>query len=167
MALARHSASANSSMKAGKWERGRFLGIEVRQKTLGIIGLGKVGREVARRAQGLDMQVVAFDPYVSPERAGEFGVTMVNLEEVLQQADFVTLHTALTSGPQGTRGLIGAHELRLLKPGARLINCARGGVIYEEALLGALGEKRLAEVALDGFRPETVRADERLQQQLA
>jgi phosphoglycerate dehydrogenase-like enzyme len=167
MALARHIPSANSSMKAGKWEKSRFLGVEVRQKTLGIIGLGKVGKEVARRAQGLDMQVIAFDPYVSPERAGEFGVTMLSLEEVLQQADFVTLHTSLTSGPQGTRGLLGAHELRLLKPGARLINCARGGLIDEEALLDALNEKRLAGVALDVFSQEPVRDDEVLRQLLA
>ncbi len=167
LALARHIPSANSSMKAGKWEKSRFLGIEVRHKTLGIIGLGKVGREVARRAQGLEMQVIACDPYVSPEQGSPLGVTMLSLEEVLQRADFVTLHTSLTSGPQGTRGLLGAHELCLLKPGARLINCARGGLIDEETLLGALHENRLAGVALDVFSQEPVRDDEVLQQLLA
>ncbi len=167
MALARHIPSANSSMKAGKWEKSRFLGVEVRHKTLGIIGLGKVGKEVARRAQGLEMQVIACDPYVSPEQGSPLGVTMVSLEEVLQRADFVTLHTSLTSGPQGTRGLLGAHELCLLKPGARLINCARGGLIDEEALLGALNENHLAGVALDVFSQEPVRDDEVLQQLLA
>jgi len=167
MALARHVPSANSSMKAGKWEKSRFLGVEVRNKTLGIIGLGKVGKEVAQRAQGLAMQVIAYDPYVSQEHAGQLGITMSGLDELLQQADFVTLHTSLTSGPQGTRGLIGARELTLLKPGARLINCARGGLIDEEALLHALNENRLAGVALDVFSQEPVRDDEILRHLLA
>src|SRR5436309_3034145 len=123
MALARQIPAANSSTKAGKWEKSRFLGVEVRNKTLGIIGLGKVGTEVARRSQGLEMQVIAFDPYVAPEQARKLAVTMLIMEEVLQQADFVTLHTSLTGGPQGTRGLIGTHELQLLKPGPRLIVC--------------------------------------------
>src|SRR6266702_4749302 len=156
MALARHLPRANSSIKAGKWEKNRFLGVEVRNKTLGIIGLGKVGTEVARRAQGLEMQVIAFDPYVAPEQARKLGVTMLSMEDVLQQADFVTLHTSLTSGPNGTRGLIGPRELHLLKPGARLINCARGGLIDEEALLNALNENRLAGAALDVFSQEPV-----------
>ena len=167
MALARHVPSANSSMKAGKWEKSRFLGVEVRNKTLGIIGLGKVGKEVAQRAQGLAMKVIAFDPYVSQEHASQLGITMLSLEELLQQADFVTLHTSLTSGPQGTRGLIGARELTLFKPGARLINCARGGLIDEEALLHALNENRLAGVALDVFSQEPVRDDQILRQLLA
>jgi D-3-phosphoglycerate dehydrogenase len=167
MALARHVPAANSSMKAGKWEKNRFLGVEVRNRTLGIIGLGKVGTEVARRAQGLEMQVIAFDPYVAPEHAHKIGVTMLSLEEVLKQADFVTLHTSLTSGPSGTRGLIGARELNLLKPGARLINCARGGLIDEEALLNALNENKLAGVALDVFSQEPVRDDGVLKQLLA
>src|SRR6266702_3846445 len=156
MALARQVPAANSSMKMGKWEKSRFVGVEVRNKALGIIGLGKVGTEVARRAQGLEMQVMAFDPYVSSEQARKLGVTMLSMEEVLKQADFVTLHTSLTSGPNGTRGLIGAHELHLLKPGARLINCARGGLIDEEALLNALNENRLAGAALDVFSQEPV-----------
>src|ERR1700726_1795002 len=92
MALARHIPAANSSMKAGKWEKSRFLGVEVRNKTLGIIGLGKVGKEVAQRVQGLAMQVIAFDPYVAPEQARKLDIQMMSLDEVLQQADFVTLH---------------------------------------------------------------------------
>jgi len=167
MAMARHIPAANDSLKAGKWEKNRFLGVEVRNKVLGIIGLGKVGTEVARRAQGLEMQVIAFDPYVAPEFARKLDVTMLNMEEVLQQADFVTLHTSLTSGPQGTRGLIGTRELNLLKPGARLINCARGGLIDEEALLNALNENRLAGAALDVFSQEPVRDDITLKQLLA
>jgi D-3-phosphoglycerate dehydrogenase len=167
MALARHVPEANSSTKAGKWEKNRFLGVEVRNKVLGIIGLGKVGTEVARRAQGLEMQVIAFDPYVAPEHARKLGVTMLSMEELLQQADFVTLHTSLTSGPQGTRGLIGTRELQLLKPGVRMINCARGGLIDEEALLNALQQNRLAGVALDVFSQEPIADNPVLRQLLA
>ena len=167
MAMARLIPAANSSIKSGKWEKSRFLGVEVRNKVLGIIGLGKVGTEVARRAQGMEIQVIAFDPYVAPEQARKLGVTMMSIEDVLQQADFVTLHTSLTSGPSGTRGLIGARELSLMKPGARLINCARGGLIDEEALLNALNENRLAGAALDVFSQEPVRDDAVLKQLLA
>src|SRR5436309_8104709 len=167
MALARQIPAANSSTKAGKWEKSRFLGVEVRNKVLGVIGLGKVGTEVARRAQGLEMQVIAFDPYVAPEHARKLDVTMLSMEEVLKQADFVTLHTSLTSGPKGTRGLIGAYELSLLKPGARLINCARGGLIDEEALLNALNENQLAGAALDVFSQEPIGDNAVLRQLLA
>src|SRR5713226_3425223 len=167
MALARHIPAASNSTKTGKWEKSRFLGVEVRNKILGIIGLGKVGTEVARRAQGLEMQVIAFDPYVASEQARKFDITMLSMEEVLQQADFVTLHTSLTSGPQGTRGLIGTHELHLLKPGARLINCARGGLIDEKALLHALQENRLAGVALDVFSQEPIGENTILKQLVA
>jgi len=166
MALARQIPAANSSIKAGKWEKSRFLGVEVRNKVLGIIGLGEVGTEVARRALGLEMQVIAFDPYVAPEHARKLGVTMSSMEEVLKKADFVTLHTSLTSGTSGTKGLIGVHELQLLKPGARLINCARGGLIEEEALLNALNENRLAGVALDVFSQEPIRDNVILKQLL-
>jgi phosphoglycerate dehydrogenase-like enzyme len=167
MALARHIPAATSSMRAGTWEKSRFVGVEVRQKTLGIIGLGKVGSEVSRRAQGLDMQVCAFDPYVSQEQADPLGIIMLSLEEVLRWSDFVTLHTTLTKGPEGTHGLIRAQQLRLLKPSARLINCARGGLIDEEALLGALNEHCLSGVALDVFSQEPVRDDAVLRQLLA
>lgn len=168
MALARHIPAATVSMKAGKWEKSRFTGVEVRNKVLGVIGLGKVGMAVARRAQGLEMQVVAYDPFVAPEQARKNGVTMVSsIEDLLKQSDFVTLHTSLTSGPSGTRGLIGARELNLLQPGARLINCARGGLIDEEALLNALNENRLAGVALDVFSQEPIKDNEILKQLLA
>jgi D-3-phosphoglycerate dehydrogenase / 2-oxoglutarate reductase len=167
VALARHIPAANSSIKAGQWEKNRFLGVEVRNKVLGIIGLGKVGTEVARRAQGLEMQVIAFDPYVAPDHARQLDVTMLSMEDVLQQADFVTLHTSLTSGPQGTRGLIGSREFNLLKPGARLINCARGELIDEAALLNALQQNRLGGVALDVFSQEPVGDNAILKQLLA
>lgn len=167
MAMARQVPTANSSLKDGKWERSRFLGIEVRNKVLAIIGLGKVGTEVARRARGLEMQIIAFDPYVSLEHASQLGATMMSLDDALQQADFVTLHTSLISGPQGTYGLIGERELALLKPTARLINCARGGLIDEAALLKALNEQRLAGAALDVFSQEPVRDNPILLQLLA
>src|SRR5947209_1513952 len=167
LALARHIPAANCSIKAGQWEKRRFLGVEVRHKILGIIGLGKVGTEVARRAQGLEMQVIACDPFVPPEQARKIGVALLSLEEVLSQADFITLHSSLTSGPKGTSGFIGARELHLLKPEARLINCARGGLINEEALLNALNENRLAGAALDVFSQEPVRDHAILKQLLA
>ncbi|HZO72009.1 MAG TPA: phosphoglycerate dehydrogenase [Ktedonobacteraceae bacterium] len=164
MALARRIPAADTSMKAGKWEKSRFVGVEVRHKVLGVIGLGKVGMAVARRAQGLEMQIIAFDPFVSPEQARKADVTMLTMEEVLKQADFVTLHTSLTTGPSGTQGLIGEQELHLMKPGARLINCARGGLIDEAALLRALNENQLAGAALDVFSQEPIRDNELLQQ---
>ena len=167
MSLARHVPAANASMKAGKWEKSRFLGVEVRNKVLGVIGLGKVGMNVARRAQGLEMQIIAFDPFVSPEQARKANVSMMSMDEVLQQADFVTLHTSLTSGPNGTRGLIGERELKLMKQGARLINCARGGLVDEEALLQALNDNHLAGAALDVFSQEPIRDNALLQQLVA
>ncbi len=167
MALARRIPPATASMRAGKWEKSRFVGVEVRHKVLGIIGLGKVGMAVARRAQGLEMRILAFDPFVSPDLARKSDVTMMSLEEVIQQADFITLHTSLTGGANGTRGLLGERELRLMKPGARLINCARGGLIDEEALLKVLNEGHLAGVALDVFSQEPVRDNETLKQIIA
>ncbi len=167
MALARHVPAANASMKAGKWEKSKFVGIEVRNKTLGVIGLGKVGTAVARRAQGLEMQILAFDPFVSPEQARKLGVTMLSLDDLLAQSDFITLHTSLTTGPNGTRGLIGTRELQLMKPGARLINCARGGLIDEEALLEALTANHVAGAALDVFSQEPVRDNAILKQLIA
>jgi D-3-phosphoglycerate dehydrogenase len=162
LALARHIPKATASMRAGKWEKSRFVGVEVRNKVLGVIGLGKVGMAVARRAQGLEMQILAFSPSVSPHPALQSGITITSLEEVIQQADFITLHTALTSGSNSTRGLLGERELRMMKPDARLINCARGGLIDEEALLKVLNEGHLAGVALDVFSQEPIRDNETL-----
>jgi len=164
LALARHIPTATASLRAGKWEKSRFVGVEVRNKVLGIIGLGKVGMAVAQRAQGLEMRVLAYSPSASPSLARKAGITMMSLEEVLQQADFITLHTSLTSS---TRGLLGEHELRMMKPGARLINCARGGIIQEEALLTVLNEGHLAGVALDVFSQEPIRDNETLKQIIA
>jgi D-3-phosphoglycerate dehydrogenase len=153
MALARHIPDAVAALRAGRWERSRYVGTEIRGKTLGIVGLGKVGIEVARRAGegGLGMRLVASDPYAAPEAARTLGVDLVPLDELLPQADFLTVHTALTSA---TKGLIGARELARLKPWARVINCARGGVIEEAALLEALDAGRIAGAALDVFTRE-------------
>ena len=152
-ALARHIPDATASLREGRWERSRFVGAEIRGKTLGIIGLGKVGAEVARRAGegGLGMRLLATDPYASPETARALNVEVVALEELLAQSDFVTIHTALTGG---TRGLIGADELALMKPAARIINCARGGIVDEAALLTALESGALAGAALDVYSQE-------------
>ena len=151
LTLARHIPEANASLKGGRWERKRFLGLEVRGKTLGIIGLGQVGSEVARKARGLEMRVVAHDPFVPDERARSLGVELISLEELLRESDFLTIHTTLT---EGTRHLIGEEELRQMKPTARIINTARGGIVDEGALDAALKDGRLAGVALDVFETE-------------
>ncbi|TMC23227.1 MAG: hypothetical protein E6J34_03555 [Chloroflexi bacterium] len=164
LALARHIPTATASLRAGKWEKSRFVGVEVGNKVLGIIGLGKVGMAVAQRAQGLEMRVLAYSPSASHDLARKAGITMMSLEEVIQQADFITIHTALTSR---TRDLLGERELRMMKPGARLINCARGGIIEEEALLKVLNEGHLAGVALDVFSQEPIRDNETLKQIIA
>ncbi len=151
LALSRNIAEANQSMKEGQWKRGAFMGIEVRNKTLGIAGLGRVGTEVARRAQSFGMRLVGFDPFVAPEYARRLGVELLTLEEMLAQADFVTLHTPLT---EGTREMISAPQLAIIKKGARIINVARGELINEAALLDALDSGRLGGVALDVFAQE-------------
>ena len=151
LALSRNIPAANQSMKEGEWRRSAFMGIEVRNKTLGIAGLGRVGTEVARRAQGFGMRLVGYDPFLTPDHASRIGVELMSLEDMLAESDFVTLHTPLTDG---TRNMISAKELAVIKPGARLINVARGELIDEAALLKALDSDRLAGVALDVFPQE-------------
>ncbi len=153
LALSRHIPAANASLRSGKWERSRFLGLEVRAKTLGIIGLGQVGSEVARRAKGLEMRVIAFDPFVPEERARVLGVDLVSKEQLLKESDFVTVHTTLT---EGTKSLLGEDELRSMKPAARIINTARGGIVDEAALEKALREGWIAGAALDVFVKEPI-----------
>jgi D-3-phosphoglycerate dehydrogenase len=153
LSLSRHIPEANASLRSGKWERGRFQGIEVRGKTLGIVGLGQVGSEVARRARGLEMRVIAHDPFVPEERARVLGVDVVPLEELIREADFITVHTTLSAG---TKSLIGEPELRAMKPSARVINTARGGIIDEAALKQALDEGWIAGAAIDVFEREPV-----------
>ena len=151
LALARHLPEANNSVKRGEWQRSRFLGVEVRGKALGLVGIGNIGGEVAHLAKGLRMRVLAYDPFVSSEYAARIGIELMPLQELLQTADFVSVHVPLTAT---TRGMIGANELSLLKPTARIINCARGGIIDEAALLKALDEGNLAGAALDVFVQE-------------
>ena len=151
LALARNLPQAHQSVAAGQWDRSSFMGVEVRRKVLGIIGLGRVGAEVARRAQSFGMQLVAYDPFVSPDYASHLGVELAPLERLLADADFITLHSPLTDS---TRNMIGAAQLAMMKPGARLINVARGELVDEGALLRALDEGRLAGAALDVFAHE-------------
>jgi len=152
LALARHIPEANASLKGGEWKRSRFVGVELRGKTLGVVGLGQVGSEVARRGRGLDMTVVAYDPFVSPERAAMLGVELAeSLDEVLARADFLSLHTVLTAQ---TRHLLGRAEFAKMKPTARLINTARGDLVDVDALVEAVESGRIAGAAIDVFPQE-------------
>jgi D-3-phosphoglycerate dehydrogenase len=153
LALARNIPEADASLKAGRWDRKRLVGLEVRGKTLGVLGLGQVGSEVAKRARGLEMRVIAHDPFVSEDRARSLGVEIVSQEELLRDADFVTVHTRLT---EGTKNLVGESELRSMKPTARIINTARGGIIDESALKKALDEEWIAGAALDVYEQEPI-----------
>lgn len=150
-ALARHIPNANASLKSGEWKRSKFMGTELRGKTLGIIGLGNVGAEVARRAHGLEMNLIGYDPFVSSEHASNLHVTIKELDDILKEADFITLHIPLL---ESTKGLIGEERLKIVKPGVRIINTARGGLIDEEALLKALDDGRVAGAAVDVFPVE-------------
>jgi len=151
LAAARKIPAANQSLREGEWRRGAFMGEQVQGKTLGIVGVGKIGAEVTRRAQALGMTVLAFDPYLIPEYAERLGVARVALPELLAQSDFVSLHAPVT--PE-TRKLIGAEQLALMKPTAILINCARGELVDDQALLHALQRSTIAGAALDVFDPE-------------
>jgi D-3-phosphoglycerate dehydrogenase len=151
LSLARQIPEADSSTRAGKWEKNRFMGVEVTSKVLGIIGCGNIGTIVADRAQGLRMKVIAFDPFLSPERAIEIGVEKVELDELLARADFITLHTPLT---EQTRNVLSAVNIAKAKKGVRIINCARGGLIDEAALFEALKSGQVAGAALDVFLQE-------------
>jgi D-3-phosphoglycerate dehydrogenase len=160
LALARRLYPAISSLKAGRWEKSSLQGIEVRGKTLGLIGLGRIGSLVASKAKALEMRVVTFDPYASEERAASSGASLVSLEELLQTSDFVSIHTPLT--PE-TRGMVGAEELTKLQSSAYVINCARGGIVDEEALKVTLEEGQIAGAALDVFVEEPVVDNELLE----
>ncbi|MEL6374061.1 MAG: phosphoglycerate dehydrogenase [Pseudomonadota bacterium] len=151
LALARQIPEANQSTQAGKWEKSKFMGVELFGKTLGVIGCGNIGSNVAERGIGLKMRVIAFDPFLSPERALELGVEKVDLETLLQRADVITLHTPLNDK---TRRLIDADALAKTKPGVRIVNCARGGLIDEAALKEALDRGQVAGAALDVFETE-------------
>ena len=151
MASARQIPQANASTHAGKWEKTKFMGAELTAKTLGIIGCGNIGSIVADRALGLKMKVVAFDPFLTAERAADLGIEKVELDELLRRADFITLHTPLTDK---TRNIIDAKALAKTKKGVRIINCARGGLVVEKDLKAALDSGHVAGAALDVFEEE-------------
>ncbi|MEW6489539.1 MAG: hydroxyacid dehydrogenase, partial [Thermodesulfobacteriota bacterium] len=151
LSLARKIPQASAAMREGRWEKSKFLGRELKGKTLGIIGVGRVGSAVAERAVGLRMRVLGYDPYLPPERAARLGVEPAGLERLLAEADFLTVHTGLT--PE-TRGLLGRDALSRVKPGVLLVNCARGGIVDEAALAEALASGRVGGAALDVFEVE-------------
>ena len=151
LSLARNIPQANAVLKSGVWRRSDFMGTEVKDKTLGIMGLGNVGSEVAKRARGLQMKLIAYDPFISVEHAKKLQVELISLEQLLKEADFITLHLPLTAS---TRRIIGAKELAKVKPTVRIINCARGGLIDERALTKAVKEGRIAGAAIDVFPTE-------------
>lgn len=150
-ALARDIPEADRSTQAGKWEKNRFMGVEVTNKTLGLIGAGNIGSIVADRARGLKMKVIAYDPFLTPERAVEMGIEKVTLDELLPRADFITLHTPLT---ESTRNILSRENLAKTKKGVRIVNCARGGLVDEDALKEALESGQVAGAALDVFVEE-------------
>jgi len=151
LSLARNIPQAHTSLRQGEWKRKAFMGTEVRGKTIGIIGLGRIGVEVAKRCIGLEMTVLGYDPYISKERADEIGVVLTSLDELIENSDFISVHTPLT---KDTRNLIDREQFSRMKNKARVINCARGGIINEQALYEALKEGRIAGAALDVFEHE-------------
>jgi D-3-phosphoglycerate dehydrogenase len=151
LSLVRHIPHATASMKAGKWEKSKFTGHEFLNKTLGIIGIGRVGSIVADRAQGLKMKVVAYDPFITPEAAEKAGITLASLDEIYAQADIITIHTPMT---KETRGLINEAAFAKMKKGVYIINCARGGLVSEKDLYDALKSGKVAGAALDVFEEE-------------
>jgi D-3-phosphoglycerate dehydrogenase len=151
LAVARNVPQAAASLKAGEWQRSRFTGVEVCGKVAGLLGLGRIGSLVAHRLAGFGMQVIAYDPYVQPSRAAQLGVRLVGLDELLAEADFISVHLPKT--PE-TTGLIGERELHLVKPGVRIVNAARGGIVDEHALALALKDGRVAGAGIDVFAAE-------------
>lgn len=151
LALARNVAQAHSQLKAGKWNRKEFTGVELRNKTLGIIGLGNVGSGVAVRSKNFEMRLVGYDPFASEDYAASMGVTLMPLEQLYKEADFITLHLPLTAQ---TKGMIGVKEIDMMKKGVRIVNVARGGLIDDEALIKAIEEGKVAGAAVDVFPVE-------------
>src|ERR1051326_1098929 len=156
ISLARSNPQANSSLKAGRWERKKFIGVELQGKTLGIVGLGRIGRVVASRARAMGMLIVAYDPFIAPEQARDLEIELVPLDDVYARADFLTVHTPLTAE---TRGLIDREVFAKMKKGARIINCARGGLVDEAALHEAISDGTIAGAALDVFVQEPPASD--------
>ncbi len=152
MAMSRNIAPASQSLIEGRWDRSKFMGVQLAEKTLGIVGLGRIGQAVAKRARAFEMRVIGFDPFMSKERALELGIEPIaTVKEMLPHVDYLTVHTPLT---EETKNLIGPEEVKMLKQGARLINCARGGIYDEAAVLEGLKSGKLGGVALDVFTEE-------------
>ena len=156
LALARNIPQANTSVKSGQWKRSQFMGVELYKKTFGIIGFGRIGAEVARRALSFGMKVIAFDPYLSSEVGKALGVEIVELASLLKNSDFITVHTPLT---ENTQHLISDKEFALMKDGVRVINCARGGIVDEQALIKAIKQGKVAGACLDVFEKEPLSCD--------
>lgn len=159
LALSRNIPQADKSVKEGEWQRSKFMGVELYDKTLGIIGLGRIGTEVAKRAISFGMKVLAYDPYITKEFAQNLGVRLVELKELLETSDYISIHTPLT---EQTYHMISKKEFSLMKKGARIINCARGGIIDESALIEALREGKISGCALDVFEKEPPKDSELL-----
>jgi len=151
LALARNIPQATASLKQKQWKRSKFMGVELNEKTLGIVGFGRIGREIAKRANAMQMRCVAYDPFISAERAQQLGVELLPLDEVIRQSDVITVHTPLT---KETTHLINADKIAIMKDGVRIINCARGGIIDEKALYEGLKSGKVAGAALDVFEDE-------------
>jgi D-3-phosphoglycerate dehydrogenase / 2-oxoglutarate reductase len=156
MALARHIPQAVASLKGGKWDRNKFVGVELCNKTVGVIGLGNVGRIVAERAAALKMKVLGYDPFISAENIARMGVEPGYLEDIFTKSDFITVHVPLTPD---TQGLINREAIAKMKPGVRIINCARGGIVDEKDLADAIKEGKVAGAALDVYVDEPPAAD--------
>src|SRR5207249_10915500 len=156
LSMLRRIPAADASVRREEWERGSFTGAELRGKVLGIIGLGKIGKQVARRVLAFDMKVMAYDPYLTAEQASEAGARLVGLPELLLAADVISVHTPLT---KQTRGMIGAPQLDAMKPGVHLLNVARGGIIDEAGLAEALASGHVAGAAIDVFTTEPMAPD--------
>lgn len=156
LAMTRRIPQATASMKTGKWEKEKFMGIELYNKTLGVIGIGQIGSYLAKLAQGLSMSVIAYDPYLAPERAKDMGVEVVELDGLFRRADIISVHTPLT--PE-TRSLINATTIAKMKPGVMIVNCARGGIVNEADLCEALKSRRVAAAAFDVFEEEPIKPD--------
>lgn len=151
LATARHTASASTALKAGEWKRSKYTGVEIQGKTVGVVGLGRIGVLFVQRMAAFGTRLIAYDPYVQPARAAQLGVRLVGLEELLRESDFVSIHLPKT--PE-TVGLIGTKELALVKPGVRIVNAARGGLIDEQALADAIAEGRVAGAGIDVYAKE-------------
>ena len=159
LALSRNIAQANASTKKGEWKRSKFMGVELYNKVLGVVGFGRIGKEVAKRALSFGMRILAYDPFLSSEVAESLGVEIAELKKVLESADYITVHTPLT---EETKHMISTKEFALMKKGVRVLNCARGGIIDEAALVSAVKEGKVSGAALDVFESEPIAPDNEL-----